>query len=678
MKKFFILSLLSLLPLLTYAENNLIEIPVKQWKAWGNESIIDIKVQNNEITFRRRTGKDGWNTPMYNFPKDKQPSVTALTFLSFEYKVSRSRRIDININNGTEGTQYATSVNVTSSTEWKSAKIHLNSAAFKRGGKSGIAADGMLGDKLAGFQIAYSGKEITIRNVVIYEADPNDPGVSEKKNPAVSEYIKNRPATDFRQLHNGAQFPFGVIHALRQADKINGEFFGQDPAERTGENLRLIRCAGFNSYANFCELNPPDITNRLKIMEKYDLYLLETATSSAGLAKLPADHRLIKEITNAAVHPRLLAFYGQDEPTDIELFLRNKKLIEKNSAYSVPVTSAIHMMSVAKEIGPAMDIITIDPYSLSDGSIPNKTIDTLSAHATLIKNARQYCAGKRVWMVGQAFSLRVGGKKTLRFPTAAELRFDVFNAIASGANGYFAFIWQDQTAYLRADSSKGESFDQTICDPWGNLSEEGKVLGETGRRIVPVMSFFLDRKAIENPDKIAVKGKFNVTGWSGEYGRLFIVVNRDLENKTDGKVTINLAPGEKLYDLDRLAGSSGELSLLPGDGGFLLAAAPEKFALLKKQITARKEADTAAVKRLIFVEPAEFKAAREAFGAMHRKLMNNIRKFDGNPEMDGVRQEIKKLAAEYFDALREYRKNGKIQPNVATLPARIIRLTDSL
>ena len=64
MKKFFILSLLSLLPLLTYAENNLIEIPVKQWKAWGNESIIDIKVQNNEITFRRRTGKDGLNTPM--------------------------------------------------------------------------------------------------------------------------------------------------------------------------------------------------------------------------------------------------------------------------------------------------------------------------------------------------------------------------------------------------------------------------------------------------------------------------------------------------------------------------------------------------------------------------------------------------------------------------------------
>lgn len=118
--------------------------------------------------------------------------------------------------------------------------------------------------------------------------------------------------------------------------------------------------------------------------------------------------------------------------------------------------------------------------------------------------------------------------------------------------------------------------------------------------------------------------------------------------------------------------------MLPGDGGFLLAAAPEKFALLKKQITARKEADAAAVKRLIFAEPAEFKAAREAFGAMHRKLMNNIRKFDGNPEMDGVRQEIKKLAAEYFDALREYRKNGKIQPNVATLPARIIRLTDSL
>ena len=70
----------------------------------------------------------------------------------------------------------------------------------------------MMGDKLAGFQIAYSGKEITIRNVVIYEADPNDPGVSEKKNPAVSEYIKNRPATDFRQQNRY----FFLLHCQSQ------------------------------------------------------------------------------------------------------------------------------------------------------------------------------------------------------------------------------------------------------------------------------------------------------------------------------------------------------------------------------------------------------------------------------------------------------------------------------
>ena len=117
--------------------------------------------------------------------------------------------------------------------------------------------------------------------------------------------------------------------------------------------------------------------------------------------------------------------------------------------------------------------------------------------------------------------------------------------------------------------------------------------------------------------------------------------------------------------------SNGTLALIAGDGTFLLATTPEKFAALKKNILERKEHDAAVMRKLALNEPAEFQAARNALGNMHRRMMAKIGEFDGNPAMDATRQQIKALAKEYFDALREYRKTGKVPANVAGLPARI-------
>ena len=249
---------------------------------------------------------------------------------------------------------------------------------------------------------------------------------------------------------------------------------------------------------------------------------------STGIARLKNDSPLIRQIREAARHPNLLAFYGQDEPTDSGLYLRNKKRIEAEARDGAPVTSAMHMMSVAKELGPAMEVITIDPYSIAAGLSSKDSVNALNNQANLIRNARNYAAGKRVWFIGQGFSYRLGGRETYRFPSEAEIRYEAFNAIAAGANGYFCFIWQGEVPYLRADSRKGESFDLTLCDPWGNLTDAGKALSETARRTVPVMSFFLDRKLPETCRETRSPDGFSLSEWQGEYGTLFIVVNQDL------------------------------------------------------------------------------------------------------------------------------------------------------
>ena len=655
-------------------ENNVRTIPANGWTAWGHDTSVRISVEGSEIIFKRKNGRPGWNTPIYTFPKDPQhPLVTPFTFLKFEYRVPTPRRVDVNLKNETEGNEYAIPFQAVTG-GWKTAAVHLNSALYKRGGIAGIQADGMSGDRLAGFQFAFHGAEIRLRNVSLYEADPADPGLVRAKNPEVEAYVKARKAPPYRQFRNGSVFPFGVIHTVRKADRTNAEFFGQTPMERQLENLRLIRLAGFNGYSNFTEAFSETILQRLERLKAFDLVLLETRTCSTGIARLKNDDPFIREIREAARHPNLVAFYGQDEPTDSGLYLRNKKRIEAEAGDGAPVTSAIHMMSVAKELGPAMDVITIDPYSIAAGLSPKNSVNALDNQANLIRNARNYAAGRRVWFIGQGFALRIGGQPTFRFPSPAEIRYEAFNSIAAGADGYFGFIWQGAVPYLLVDSRRGESFDRTLCDPWGNLTDTGKALGESARKIVPVMSFFRDRTLPEQPRKTAVPTDFSLSEWCGEYGTLFIVINRDLFQSQTGTVRIPLKDGEKLYDLDTLRESDGKLSLPPGCGGLLCATDMERFSRLRQLIQTRKKQEQAIREKLLFPEAPELRQAREAFGRMHLRMLGKLNRFDDRPEADSIRDRIKTLSKEYFDAVRTFRKTGQIDPNLKTLATRVDQL----
>ena len=288
MKKLFLtVFLLSCLTAVFAAPENVpIQIPLRGWTAWGHDASVSISVKVSEITFRRGNGKYGWNTPIYAFPKNRpRPIVTPFTFLKFEYRVPAPQRVDVNLKNETEGNEYAVSFQAVNG-GWKTAAVHLNSALYKKGGIAGIQADGMSGDRLSGFQFAFHGAEVGIRNVSLYEADPADPGLVRAKNPEVETYVKERKAPAYRQFRNGAVFPFGVIHTVRMADRTNAEFFGQPAMERQLENLRLIRLAGFNGYSNFTEAFPDTILQRLERLKAFDLLLLETKTCSTGIARL--------------------------------------------------------------------------------------------------------------------------------------------------------------------------------------------------------------------------------------------------------------------------------------------------------------------------------------------------------------------------------------------------------
>ena len=137
---------------------------------------------------------------------------------------------------------------------------------------------------------------------------------------------------------------------------------------------------------------------------------------------------------------------------------------------------------------------------------------------------------------------------------------------------------------------------------------------------------------------------------------------------------IPLRESEKLYDLENLCESGGRITLNPGDGIFLCAASPEQFARLRERILERRQAEAVLRENLSLKEDPELQRAREALGKMNLRMLGKLKKFDGNTSMDPLRSRIKALSKEYFDALREFRKTGKLNEGSKTLAARADQL----
>ena len=59
---------------------------------------------------------------------------------------------------------------------------------------------------------------------------------------------------------------------------------------------------------------------------------------------------------------------------------------------------------------------------------------------------------------------------------------------------------------------------------------------------------------------------------------------------------------------------------------------------------------------------------------MNLRMFGRLKKFNGNTAMDPLRSRIKALSREYFDALREFRKTGKLNAGSKTLAVRADQL----
>ncbi len=625
--------------------------------------------------FSLSDGAKGWCTPILKLPKPL--TVTAFTALRFKVKADVSRSYEINLDTA-NGPQYAARFRTVAG-EWHENEVVLKDAPYKRGGKSDRIQEGLLGLTLTGIQLAYSGNRIIVKDLKIVELDPDRLHKAREVPQYMADYLKNKKHSDFPVFKRNAVFPFGVISTVGAGDKVNGEYFGQTAGERFEDDLRDIRRRGFNTFSNFVERSGFSMGERLELMKKYHLYLLETQTCSTAISQLPEGAPLLSDVKKYTNHPNLLAWYGQDEPTDEELYLKNKARIEEIANGTVPFTSAMHMMVVVQSLGPAMDVVMIDPYSLGPNVSPQNAENVLNSHSLKVKKAYEFCRGKQVWMIPQALGMRNRNQRTLRYPSPAEARYDVFNSLAAGANGFIFFIYNDTVPYLDG-KLRGEEFDQTMVDAWGNGNPTTDAWSETAQRLTAVMPSFLERKPAGHERKIGLPESWKAAQWQTEDGILLIIVNRDLLHERRGRIAVQLEPGEKLYDLDRTQSipAVSELKLQPGDGALFLIARPEKWDRVKNEISARREQHAREIASLQEDFPPELLEIRKLFGHINAMLVapEAIQRVDAKPEWNDFRERMKASSKAYFTARREWRHDKQIKVDLGRLHDDIKELLD--
>ena len=122
-----------------------------------------------------------------------------------------------------------------------------------------------------------------------------------------------------------AFFPFGVVLTQRGEWK-NAKTFDQKLIDRYEYDLLALKRSGLNALADFCTRFKTE--THLKLMEYYHLYLLNTVTCLSSIYSLPKNHSIFKTVKKFSHHPNLLGWYGQDEPTNYDIYLQNKTRVE--------------------------------------------------------------------------------------------------------------------------------------------------------------------------------------------------------------------------------------------------------------------------------------------------------------------------------------------------------------
>ena len=669
-------AILYLLCMLLHADESVILLDSAScWKPWGHTSIIDVErdTEKGGWLFIRRNGDNGWNCPIYMLPEAVEVSES-LGFV-FRYQAEVTGSGSVVFTNKQDGAEYSQNFQI-EDTAWHEIHFVISDSVYKRGGKQGIPPGGMTNGLLSKIQINFHGCKLHLADLALRNLPTEE--ISELRRPPayLEEYLSQRQVSFYGKYARNGIFPLGVIGNIREGDRRTGEFLLQSAEERLRNDLLDIRRHGLNAYSNFCNAGVSSLGQRLQWMDEMDLYLLETVTSAENLHKFDDDTEISWGVRTFSSHPRLLAWYGKDEPTDMEAYLKNKQWIEARAGDCAAVTSAFCHAPVVRTLGPAMDIVTVDPYDLTLQVPANGDASLLERHGTVIAQARKACAAERAWIVLQSYGDINNRTQIFRMATPAEARYDLFNAVAQGANGVFYYIYNNCPPYFLEDGIPKTAEVDCLADPWGNPSAQYEAIAQVAPRLTSIMPSFLERKACNEDFRIQTGNSvLQAHCWDNGDGFLLFIINSDLVNEASGQLSFTLPTGFALYDLDILdeLPASPQVTLPPGECAIFFAATHQAFRKVQQEIQERRNAEHDIQEKLPPEFPEELQTLRQAFGRMHRRLCSAIleSKTMPLPRLKTMQEQIRSLSQLYFQALRDFRATGKFDPNVTKIIPRI-------
>ena len=652
------------------------------WGGWSNTSPVEKSIAyNSELKsycLVLKTKDRGWNVPITKFPSF---TITDRTLIQFKIrsKISRDNN-EITFFNQSENNSYQIPFS-TIKNQWVAVRKYIYKATFKSGRKKD--SDGMLGDLVNGFQLATMGNCIELADVRIFEGTGNETELPvDQTEKLVRDYL-SRPLCDYPALRRNGLFPYGAVIMVR-ANKHSAELFNRALMESYLEDLIDMRRHYMNTYINFWEST--DLAKRLKMIQDAKINLIETIFCGTNFAKLVPGSKIDREFQMAKTSPAIIAWYGRDEPTSSFLaeYLESKRALADLDPQR-PLVSALHLPAIRKKIGPALEVMIPDIYNFypstpTDGSV-------IRPHYEAIRRCREQAGGKRIWYMPQTFSNRHYRNNkffySARYPRPEEIRQELYTAVAAGASGILFFCYNDLVTYLDG-KKRGEEFDWTLVDQWGNGNPVYDEIAEFGRKIVPIMPSFLDAEpgnylSPSSPlPNVLLLGQFK-----NKYGILLVVVNQTTEKEFSGTLSFPLDAEKKQYDLVTLKEINGkDLDLRPGEGTLRLIATSENFAVIAEEIRNRRINTEQELRDLRLQElrnagffngeatpewrkaESELLKIRQQFGTLNRYLTQPeiIQEAEQSPDYKLLHTELLQLSRQYFSFLHNLKK-GEVPGN---------------
>ncbi len=698
----------------TFAEETLYRCDfadgLQGWHGWNdnpNVKIDVVTVVDGGRTVLELKGNSGWLTPICAM---KPPILCGKnTVIRFRLWSSDPIPCDINLINQEERAMYSVCFNLPAKT-WTTVQRRLNKAYYRLQGTPDIPNDGLVGDHISQIQIATSGTRVMMDTIELVDIEedieefpPESRDASAMLSPAqMKEMMEQKlggrhSLVSFPCLKRNGFFPFAVVSRL-DANAFNSKELGEDYGTSCTRDLIDMRRHYLNTYYDFC-VGDSDLVQRVRRTEKAGMKLVSCCFSGTNMPSCAEDSFEVQVFNQVKDSPAILGWYGRDEPgfDFMETYFNIKKWFNEHDRLH-PYTSAICIASVRRCAGPYLEVLIPDIYSLRPGSPLNDPAPLLD-HFNFCRVSRDETGGHRVWFMTQTFSNRhPNADRTAnfssRYPTPEEIRMDMYATLAGGAHGISFFIYNDFVPFL--GGIRGEKFDYTLVDPWGNGNAVYDEIADFGKRVVPIMPSLLDAEYDSDLKVDVDQRKFLVGQYKNALGIYLFIVNRSLEATQSAAVKCDLPKGCGVYSLISMEkAETSPLMLAPGYGEILAITTPTSFHVLKTEIQERKEAQEASLEALRVAELAaagftmdnvsdawleaekELQMVQAAFGECYQKLVKPevIVNLDSNPEFDPLFNDIRRLSKQYFD-FRASHANGKLPPRgaLAELAAAVRKL----